>query len=65
MPGATPEMPRPDSGGQSVGGGADGQGVMLGDNSWLAGLATGDASLAPSRIALAGALPLLLHLLLL
>jgi len=29
-------------------GGQDGQGVMLGDNSWLASLATGDASSAPS-----------------
>ncbi|GJN30871.1 hypothetical protein PR202_gb19212 [Eleusine coracana subsp. coracana] len=70
MPGATPDTPRPATGGQGVGGGgADGQGVMLGDNSWLASLATGDPSAAPSsRLALAagaGALPLLLHLLLL
>lgn len=36
-------MPRP--AGQQ--GGPDGQGVMLGDNSWLASLATGDASSAP------------------
>ncbi|RCV45654.1 hypothetical protein SEVIR_9G475500v4 [Setaria viridis] len=41
--GATPQMPRP--AGQQ--GGPDGQGVMLGDNSWLASLATGDASSAP------------------
>ena len=37
-------MPRT-AGGQQ--GGPDGQGVMLGDNSWLASLATGDASAAP------------------
>ncbi|CAL4913518.1 unnamed protein product [Urochloa decumbens] len=43
--GATPQMPRP-------GGGE--QGVMLGDNSWLASLATGDASSAPpARLPLA------------
>ncbi|XP_066395983.1 thaumatin-like protein 1 [Miscanthus floridulus] len=41
LPGATPQMPR-------SAGGQDGQGVMLGDNSWLASLATGDASSAPS-----------------
>ncbi|TVU47753.1 hypothetical protein EJB05_07362 [Eragrostis curvula] len=59
--GASPDMPRPATGGQGVGGGgggADGQGVMLGDNSWLASLATGDGSSAPSRLALARALPL-------
>ncbi|KAF8718483.1 hypothetical protein HU200_025251 [Digitaria exilis] len=39
--GATPQMPRPEQGGP------DGQGVMLGDTSWLASLATGDASSAP------------------
>lgn len=49
MPGTTPQP----AGGQV---GPDGQGgVMLGDNSWLASLATGDASSAP---ALRRALPL-------
>ncbi|KAG8074238.1 hypothetical protein GUJ93_ZPchr0006g42299 [Zizania palustris] len=45
-----PEMPRP-------AGGGGGQGVMLGDNSWLASLATGDASSSPaaSRLALLAA----------
>jgi len=46
LPGATPQMPR--SAGAGQGSGPDGQGVMLGDNSWLASLATGDASSAPS-----------------
>ena len=59
VPGATtdapPEMPR-QSGGQAGGGGVDGQGVMLGYNSWLASLATGDASSVPSRLALLAAL---------
>ncbi|KAG8096831.1 hypothetical protein GUJ93_ZPchr0013g34412 [Zizania palustris] len=56
-PGATtdapPDIPRPGGGG----------GVMLGDNSWLASLATGDASSAPaSGVALLAA-PLVLQLL--
>nr|CAB3496511.1 unnamed protein product [Digitaria exilis] len=58
--GATPQMPRPEQGGP------DGQGVMLGDTSWLASLATGDVSSAPpttrpATLALrASLLPLLL-----
>uniref|UniRef100_J3LLW4 Thaumatin-like protein n=1 Tax=Oryza brachyantha TaxID=4533 RepID=J3LLW4_ORYBR len=56
VPGVTtdvpPEMPRTAGGG----GGGAGQGVMLGDNSWLASLATGDASSSPaSRLALLAA----------
>uniref|UniRef100_A0ACD5XII5 Uncharacterized protein n=1 Tax=Avena sativa TaxID=4498 RepID=A0ACD5XII5_AVESA len=67
MPGANsfapPVMPRPT-------GGDNGQGVILGDNSWLANLATGDASAATStmRMAMIPAAPLalfiMLHLLL-
>ncbi|KAL6596286.1 hypothetical protein ACP70R_047650 [Stipagrostis hirtigluma subsp. patula] len=70
VPGTTPEMPRPLGSQGGGGGGVDGQGVMLGDNSWLASLATGDASSAPpSRLAAPWAFlplaPLVLHLLLL
>lgn len=43
--GPTPQMPRL-AGGQ--GGGPDGQGVMLGDSSWLASLATGAAPPGPA-----------------
>ncbi|NP_001149439.1 thaumatin-like protein 1 precursor [Zea mays] len=56
LPGATP---------RSAGGGPEGQGVMLGDNSWLASLATGDASSAPALRALPLAPLLLVGLLLL
>ncbi|XP_062216212.1 thaumatin-like protein 1 [Phragmites australis] len=65
--GPTPTVPGTTTGSQGgVGSGPDGQGVMLGDNSWLASLATGDASSAPSRLALRALplAPLLLHLLL-
>ncbi|XP_062210552.1 thaumatin-like protein 1 [Phragmites australis] len=64
--GPTPTVPGSNhgAGDQGVGGGEpDGQGVMLGDNSWFASLATGDAPSAPSRLALR-ALPRLMPLLL-
>ncbi|XP_044982216.1 thaumatin-like protein 1 [Hordeum vulgare subsp. vulgare] len=62
MPGSTafapPVMPR------QAGGQADGQGVILGDNSWLANMATGDMSAAtPSRTAMIPAAPLALLIL--
>ena len=50
-------MPR-SAGGQ--GGGPDGQGVMLGDNSWLASLATGDAPSGPPALRASLLAPLLL-----
>ncbi|KAL6867512.1 hypothetical protein ACP4OV_015536 [Aristida adscensionis] len=61
VPGTTPpDMPRPLGGGGGGGVDGQGQGVMLGDNSWLASLATGDTSAAPppARLAALGALPL-------
>uniref|UniRef100_A0A0E0CXW5 Thaumatin-like protein n=1 Tax=Oryza meridionalis TaxID=40149 RepID=A0A0E0CXW5_9ORYZ len=53
---APPDMQRP-IGSQGGGGGGAGQGVMLGDNSWLASLAMGDASSSrrASRLALLAA----------
>ncbi|CAM0872239.1 unnamed protein product [Alopecurus aequalis] len=60
---APPMMPRTASG-QPGGAGDNGQGVILGDNSWLANLATGDASAATSRrMAMIPAAPLALFLL--
>jgi hypothetical protein len=63
VPGATafapPGMPR-------QGAGDNGQGVILGDTSWLANLATGDASAAATtsrRMAMIPAAPLALFLL--
>jgi hypothetical protein len=68
MPGATgfapPAMPR-QAGYQPGVAGDNGQGVILGDTSWLANLATGDASAATTsrRMAMIPAAPLALFLL--
>ncbi|WVZ56202.1 hypothetical protein U9M48_006770 [Paspalum notatum var. saurae] len=50
--GPTPTLPGAGAGAGTggQGGGPDGHGVMLGDNSWLASLATGDASSAPPTL---------------
>ncbi|KAJ1297991.1 hypothetical protein BS78_01G420500 [Paspalum vaginatum] len=50
--GPTPTLPGAGAGAGTggQGGDPDGHGVMLGDNSWLASLATGDASSAPPRL---------------
>uniref|UniRef100_A0A0D9Z4I4 Thaumatin-like protein n=1 Tax=Oryza glumipatula TaxID=40148 RepID=A0A0D9Z4I4_9ORYZ len=54
---APPDMARPIGSQGGGGGGGAGQGVMLGDNSWLASLAMGDASSSrrASRLALLAA----------